>query len=687
MSSTIRFTRNAVSVVPVAIYARVSTQGQVGGRFDSCESQTAICREYLQRMSDQGWCEVGAFTDAAYSGSSMNRPGIQAVKRLIEAGEIKVVLIYKFERMLRNTDDWGPFRTFLQKHGCRLVSTTEDLSEDTPSGRLKNNFMVSVAEYERLNTIEKVRAKMLQQAKRGFWNFGPVPFGYAYDSARQALYPHPTEAEVVRRIFRDAAGLVSLTDLANTLAEEGVRTRVRTNKLRDGEIKEIGGKRFRSDNLRHIVMNPIYAGKVRFLREEYAGRHQALVDAALWERANAAVAPRIAGKRVRRLRKSDKHFNLLKGLFYCGHCGLAMIPVVSGKMTAKGPHRYYTCGKARSERDEAECPVRHVSAKAMEAVVVGFVGRLAHHPDIAGRIAAGVRQMPRGDLEGIRRQLDSIRAEIEGVESQLRRCAELLVAGTQGLDEEIKDQAGRLKIRKTELLVTAERQRQVVEMHDHEVIDVARTQHAMLEFGRFLPSLTAEEQKRLLGLCFERITVRSGGNSRAGDRRLELLCELLPGPLIGAMDERLVVQKRRPTGVLRNSLLVSVTVHLSRGSRVAMTAPFEAVFESGRITKPKGPKPKCAAAINRALAWKRTLNAEAPHLTRLALAKREGVCPATITYHLNLLRLAPEILAILRRPDAMMAGKGVRLERMRELAKQPIEEQRRLWGIWNLQAA
>ena len=58
----------------------------------------------------------------------MNRPGIRALMRHIEAGEVRIVLIFNLERVLRSTDEWGPFRAFLQKHGCKLVSPTEDLS-------------------------------------------------------------------------------------------------------------------------------------------------------------------------------------------------------------------------------------------------------------------------------------------------------------------------------------------------------------------------------------------------------------------------------------------------------------------------------------------------------------------------------------------------------------------------------
>ena len=191
----------AGAVVPVAIYTRVSTDNQVGGRFDSCESQLAICRDFIRRNNGLGWTEAGHYTDPAVSGSSMNRPGLQALMRHIETGGVKVILIFKLERMSRNIDEFGPFRSFLRKHGCRLESATEDISESTPSGRLKNNLMLSFSQYEKENTAEKTQVKMLQQAKRGYWNGGAVPYGYDYDKNTQTLKPHREEAPVVRRVL------------------------------------------------------------------------------------------------------------------------------------------------------------------------------------------------------------------------------------------------------------------------------------------------------------------------------------------------------------------------------------------------------------------------------------------------------------------------------------------------------
>jgi DNA invertase Pin-like site-specific DNA recombinase len=216
------FVSSGPSMVPVAIYTRVSTDNQVGGRFDSCESQAAICRDLIRKRATEGWHEIASYTDAAYSGGTMNRPGIQALMRHIETGQVKVVLIFKLERVLRSTDEWAPFRAFLQKHDCRLESATEMLSEETPDGRLKNNLLVSVAEYERLSTAMKTRAKMREQAKRGIWNGGMVPFGYDYNSQSQLLSPSSTEAPLAKRIFEHVAQLVPLTDIANALNQEAL---------------------------------------------------------------------------------------------------------------------------------------------------------------------------------------------------------------------------------------------------------------------------------------------------------------------------------------------------------------------------------------------------------------------------------------------------------------------------------
>ena len=474
-----------VRLVPVAIYTRVSTTDQVGGRFDSCESQEALCREYVQKHAAEGWYVTAVFSDPAYSGGSMKRPGMQALMRHVESGGARAVLIFKFERVLRSTDEWTPFRAFLKKHDCRLESPVEDLADVTPMQRFNNNMRANLSEYERLNTAEKVRIKMLEQAKRGMWNAGQIPYGYDYNRETQTLHPNLTEAVIVGRVFEAAAQLVSLTDVANTLNAEGHRTKARVFQRRDGSRQNVGARRFRSDHLRKIVRNPIYLGRVRLHGEEFAAKHEPIVTRESWERANAAVAKSLRPA-PSRLQARDRHFHLLKGLVVCGACGRAMIPDFGGKLDPLGrPYRYYTCGAAHKERADAGCPVRHVPAGVLENAVVGLMGAVGRREEIVQGTITGAKTCVQSSRSELRERMSEIDRELAQRTRRLANCIEAIAAGgTEAITDELRTKAAALKAEKEQLLVERERSRQ--ELAAHQV--AGRAEHhryTRLRAGRF----------------------------------------------------------------------------------------------------------------------------------------------------------------------------------------------------------
>lgn len=691
--------RSRACTVPVAIYSRVSTANQVGGRFDSCESQAAVCRDHIAKHANDGWFEVACFSDPAYSGSSMNRPGIRALMRQIEAGEIKIVLIFKLERVLRSTDEWGPFRSFLQQHGCRLVSPTEDLSDESPSGRLKNNLLMSVAEYERLNTAEKIRIKLNEQAKRGFWTGGQVPFGYVYVETLQGLSPHPTEAATLRRIFEMAAGLTSLTEIANTLNAEGLRTRARIFNRRSGDKQNVGEKRFRSDIVRRLITRPLYAGRVRMNGKEFPGQHAALVSDDLWERANAAIRP-AALPTPRRFRNRDKHFHLLKAVTFCGCCGRAMIPNASGKLDPDGkPYRYYTCGYAHKERSDAKCPVRHVSATALETAVVGFLGACSQHPDALAATNAHAKAMRQTDRAPLRAKLSEIERTLDGVTDQLRNCARVLILGhATALDDVLREQAEALSADKQRLLVEREQVRLELAACEEGDIETARVSQALRKFSDLLPSLSPNEQRALVMLFLERVEVRPSsrpaGKLAAGVRLLELRLKLRVNRLVEGMAERLVIEERvqradsaAPTRPLVLTLDVSIAPPSGAAKPVTLVAPF--ACELGIARRPAAPEPEAPPIlhpIHRARAWRRRLDTERG-LNQLKLAAEEGLSPGSITHHLKLLQLADDIqgklLDVTKAEDVRRYG----LNRMKALAELSHDEQRVKFAEFGIAAA
>ncbi len=681
--------RTRACTVPVAIYSRVSTANQVGGRFDSCESQAAVCRDYIAKHASDGWFEVACFSDPAYSGGSMNRPGVRALMRQIEAGEIKIVLIFKLERVLRSTDEWGPFRSFLQQHGCRLVSPTEDLSDETPSGRLKNNLMMSVAEYERLNTAEKIRIKLNEQAKRGFWTGGQVPFGYLYDETLQGLSPHPTEAATLRRIFEMAASLTSLTEIANTLNADGLRTRARIFNRRSGAKQNVGEKRFRSDIVRRLITRPLYAGRVRMNGKEFPGQHAALVSDDLWERANAAIRP-AALPTARRFCNRDKHFHLLKAVAFCGCCNRAMIPNASGKLDPDGkPYRYYTCGYAHKERSDAKCPVRHVSATALETAVVGFLGACSQHPDALAATTAHARTLRQTDRAPLRARLTSIEGELASIAGQLRNCARALILGqATALDDVLREQAEALNADKQRLLVEREQVRIELAACEDGDVATARVSQALQKFSALLPNLSPNEQRDLVMLFLDRVEVRPSthpsGKLAAGVRLLELRLKLRVHRLIEGMAERLVIEERvqradsaAPTRPLVLTVDVSLAPSSGTAKPVTLLAPFPCELGiTRRATAQKPASPPMHHPIHRARAWRRRLDSERG-LNQLKLAAEEGLSPGSITHHLKLLLLADDIQAKLLDLTKAEDVRRYSLNQMKALAELPHDEQRK----------
>ena len=101
------------------------------------------------------------------------------------------------------------------------------------------------------------------------------PGGYLlYDSTR------PIPQDSLRKDVR--AIPVPLTDIANRLTEEGIRTRQRIFKRRGGQRVTVGGTAIKSDWLRHLIKNPIYSGRVRLKGHAYSGQHEAIVSAETW---------------------------------------------------------------------------------------------------------------------------------------------------------------------------------------------------------------------------------------------------------------------------------------------------------------------------------------------------------------------------------------------------------------------
>jgi site-specific DNA recombinase len=202
----------------VIVYSRVSTDAQERDG-TSLDTQERACLDFARQ---QGWRVVEAIRDAA-SGFSLDRPGIERVRRLLRGGDADVVLAYAVDRLSRNQNHIGVLVDEIQQAGARLEFVTERF-EDTAVGRSILAARAFVGEVERETMGERTSRGKLERARSGRipQAHGLGCYGYVYHRATGQREVEPYQAEIVRRIFRRFAETRSFSAVSNELNDEGI---------------------------------------------------------------------------------------------------------------------------------------------------------------------------------------------------------------------------------------------------------------------------------------------------------------------------------------------------------------------------------------------------------------------------------------------------------------------------------
>jgi site-specific DNA recombinase len=313
-----------------AVYSRKSTEDGLEQQFNSLDAQFEACAAYALSQRHEGWVLVkDRYDDGGFSGGNMDRPGLKRLLADIDAGRVDIILLYKIDRLTRSLTDFAKIVEVLDRAGASFVSITQSFNTTTSMGRLTLNMLLSFAQFEREVTGERIRDKIAASKKRGLWMGGPVPLGYEVRDRK--LVVHETDAEQVRHIMRRYLALGNVPALAEELDREGYRTK--TQQRSSGPHK--GGCIYRRGTLYHLLSNRIYRGFIVHRGEAYAGEHEPIVDAELWDEVQARLAANAAGP-SRRLK--HQHPSLLTGKVFDGE-GRAMTPSHATKSRRR--YRYY----------------------------------------------------------------------------------------------------------------------------------------------------------------------------------------------------------------------------------------------------------------------------------------------------------------------------------------------------------
>src|SRR6516165_367355 len=179
---------------PTALYARVSSDRQKENH--TIASQVAALTQYAETkgyMIPPEW----QFLDDGYSGATLVRPGLEALRDLAAEGQIQTVLLYSPDRLSRKYAYQVLLAEELARCGVELIFLQAP-SGATAEDQLRVQFQGMIAEYERAQIAERSRRGKRHMAQRGGVNvLSGAPYGYRYvkKSDTTAAFYEVIEAE------------------------------------------------------------------------------------------------------------------------------------------------------------------------------------------------------------------------------------------------------------------------------------------------------------------------------------------------------------------------------------------------------------------------------------------------------------------------------------------------------------
>src|SRR5215213_3948507 len=184
-----------------ALYARVSTERQE--RFQTIDSQLAALRDWAAT----GGHEISddfVFRDEGYSGSRLDRPGLDALRDAVRDGVVGIVAVLTPDRLARKYAYQVLLLEEFRRAGVEIVFLQHPISDD-PNDQLLLQIQGAITEYERAVLGERFRRGKLQKARDGHYQGGGAPYGYRYVPRQEAVPGHlvvdEKEAALVRTLY------------------------------------------------------------------------------------------------------------------------------------------------------------------------------------------------------------------------------------------------------------------------------------------------------------------------------------------------------------------------------------------------------------------------------------------------------------------------------------------------------
>lgn len=401
-------------------YIRVSTEKQVMGY--SIEGQITQIEQYCQFNSYE---LVDIYADRGISGKSMNRPELQRMLNDAKNGKLDCVMVYKTNRLARNTSDLLTIVEELHRQNVEFFSLSERMEVKNSTGKLMLQILASFSEFERNTILENIYNGQHQRALEGYYQ-GNLPLGYNnIPDNKKELMINQHEANIVKYIFESYAKGHGYRKIANALNHKGYVTKK--------------GNPFSISAVTYILSNPFYIGKIQFAKYKdwndkrrkglndkpviAEGKHTPIISQDLWDKVQArkkqvSKKPQVHGKGT----------NLLTGIIFCEKCGAAYAASNTTNTLKDGTKkriRYYSCSNFRNKGSKV-CSANSVRADVIEKYVMDQILEVVKSDKVLKQVVERVNQENHVDVAALNHDIAYKQQQFDEINTKLKNLVQTI---------------------------------------------------------------------------------------------------------------------------------------------------------------------------------------------------------------------------------------------------------------------
>ena len=390
-------------------------------REESIEGQIRECTAYAEK---NGITIVKHYIDRAISAKTDNRPEFQQMIKDSDKKLFDIVLVWKLDRFARNRYDSARYKTQLKKNGVKLMSATEVISEG-PEGIILESVLEGYAEYYSADLSEKVIRGMTENALKGKFTGGAIPFGYIIN-ADHRFEIDPLTAPFVAETFQRYNDGQTMREIRDWLNEKGVKNQ--------------RGGLMTFNTIQHMLNNRRYIRELKYRNVLIPDAILSIVSAELF---NDVQEKMLKNKKAPARRKAEDD-SLLTTKLFCGYCGALMFGE-SGTSRTGEVHRYYKCATAKKHKG---CKKKTVRKQWLEDLVVNQTMQLVKDDAAMESIIAKVMELQNKENTNIPLYEKQLRDAESGIQNMLNAIqAGILTSSTKERLEQLEETRRELEAR------------------------------------------------------------------------------------------------------------------------------------------------------------------------------------------------------------------------------------------------